>query len=316
MPIANPLSNKMMKAPQILVIGSHAPGLFIHVNKIPVAGETVMGWDYHEPVDGGKGSNQAVAAARLGAVVRFVGCLGSDQRGDDGQRWLEAEGIDTNYVTRSPNSPTIGGFVILDAAGVPAIVAAMGANGDLTPEAIDSAIAATSTSRVLLTQFEIEPALALYAARKGRAAGMLTIINPAPAAPIDGLDTADFLTPNETEAKTLLGLDPALPLPAPELARQLRQESGAGTVIVTLGEKGVMLANEKETWQISAPQVKAVDTTGAGDAFNGALAVGISQGRPLNETVEWACQVAALSVTRKGTIPVFPTADEVGDYFS
>ncbi len=299
-----------MPKPTILIVGSHAPGMFIEVDQIPVAGETVMGWNYREPVDGGKGSNQAVAAARLGAAVRFVGCLGRDQRGDDGLRWLQAEGVDTTFTMRSDDNLTIGGFVILDAVGVPAIVAAMGANGDLTREAVDKALAASPRANILLTQFEIDPALAVYAAGRGQALGMTTIINPAPAVPTGGLETADFLTPNETEAKTLLGLDPSTPLAAPELAEQLRKESGAKTVIVTLGEKGVVVAEATGTWQMAAPQVEAVDTTGAGDAFNGALAVGLGEGRPLEEVVLRACQVAALSVTRVGTIPIFPkTAD-------
>jgi ribokinase len=301
-----------MENPDILVVGSHAPGMFIEVNQIPVTGETVMGWNYREPVDGGKGSNQAVAAARLGGAVRFVGCFGRDQRGNDGVQMLETEGIDTAFIIRRDMSPTIGGFVILDkTTGIPAIVAAMGANGDLTQEAVDRALAASPSVNVLLTQFEIDPELALYAARQGRATGITTIVNPAPAIPIAGLELVDFLTPNETEAKTLLSLDPQTPIPAHELAERLRAESGAKTVIVTLGEKGVVVADPAGVWSMAAPQVIAVDTTGAGDAFNGALAVGLSQGRPLPEIVRWACQAAALAVTRKGTIPTFPTSAEV-----
>jgi ribokinase len=301
-----------MENPDILVVGSHAPGMFIEVNQIPVTGETVMGWNYREPVDGGKGSNQAVAAARLGGAVRFVGCFGRDQRGNDGVQMLETEGIDTAFIIRSDMNPTIGGFVILDkTTGIPAIVAVMGANGDLTQEAVDRALAASPSVNVLLTQFEIDPELALYAARQGRATGITTIVNPAPAIPIAGLELVDFLTPNETEAKTLLSLDPQTPIPAHELAERLRAESGAKTVIVTLGEKGVVVADPAGVWNMAAPQVIAVDTTGAGDAFNGALAVGLSQGRPLPEIVRWACQAAALAVTRKGTIPTFPTSAEV-----
>jgi ribokinase len=144
---------------------------------------------------------------------------------------------------------------------------------------------------------------------------MTTIVNPAPAVRIAGLEAADFLIPNETEAKTLLGLDPADPLPARELAERLHRESGAGTVIVTVGEAGVVVAGGPGTWQIPAPAVTAVDTTGAGDAFNGALAVGLSRKRPLKETLEWACRAAALSVTRQGTIPIFPTTSEVVDFW-
>lgn len=300
-----------MFKPEIVVVGSHAPGLFIHVERIPVAGETVMGWDYHEPVDGGKGSNQAVAAARLGASVRFVGCLGRDERGDVAKQWLEAEGIDTAYVTRSTKQATVGGFVMLDKDGVPAIVAAMGANGDLTRGDVDRALAASRQARVLLTQFEIEPSVALYAARRAREQKMTTIVNPAPAARVEGLDAADILTPNEGEAMVLLGLAPERPLPAEELARRLLRESSAKIVIITLGERGAVVATANEIWRAPAPHVDAVDTTGAGDAFNGALAIALTRGWTLLEGVHWACKVAALSVTRKGTIPIFPTAADV-----
>lgn len=300
-----------MLDPEIVVVGSHAPGLFIHVERIPVAGETVMGWDYHEPADGGKGSNQAVAAARLGAAVRFVGCLGRDERGDAAQQWLQAEGIDTAFVTRSANQATVGGFVILDKEGVPAIVAAMGANGDLTPADVDRALTASARARVLLTQFEIEPSLALYAARRAREQDMTTIVNPAPATRARGLEVADILTPNESEAMVLLELAPERPLPAEDLARRLHSESGAKTVIITLGERGAVVASGDEVWHAPAPQVDAVDTTGAGDAFNGALAVALTRGWTLSKSVPWACNVAALSVTKKGTIPIFPTSAEV-----
>ena len=300
-----------MFEPDIVVVGSHAPGLFIHVKRIPVAGETVMGWDYHEPVDGGKGSNQAVAAARLGAPVRFVGCLGRDERGDVAEQWLQAEGIDTAFVTRSANRATIGGFVILDEDGVPAIVAAMGANGDLTRADVDRALAASRQARVLLTQFEIDPSLALYAARRAREQEMTTIVNPAPATPVEGLDVADILTPNESEAMVLLGLTPERPLPGKELARRLQCESGAKAVIVTLGERGAVVATAGESWHTAAPEVAVADTTGAGDAFNAALAVTLTRGWTLSKSVPWACNVAALSVTRKGTIPIFPNAADV-----
>lgn len=303
-----------MVSPDIVVVGNHGPGFFIHVKRVPVAGETVMGWDYHEPVDGGKGSNQAVAAARLGAAVRFVGCLGRDQRGDDGERWLQEAGVDTAFITRSADKATVGGFVILDEEGMPAIVAALGANADLTRADVDRALAASGSARILLTQFEIEPALALYAARRARDRGMTAIVNPAPADAVEGVEAADILTPNESEAKVLLGLSPEQPLAHRELAQQLRRATGAGTVLVTLGENGVVAADADGSWHTAAPRVHAVDTTGAGDAFNGALAAALARGWALRKGVQWACTAAALSVTRKGTIPIFPTEAEVAAF--
>jgi ribokinase len=306
----------MPPPPQIIVVGSHGPGLFIHVDRIPVAGETVPGWDYEEPVDGAKGSNQAIAAARLGARVSFVGCVGQDRLGDLGDLWLREAGVDTQFLKRSPNQSTIGGFVILDKNGVPAIVAAMGANGDLNEEDVDRALNELRGAQILLTQFEINPEVALHAARVARQLGMTTIINPTPVPKNlpSTFEFADILTPNETEAMVLMGLDPATEMDSRVMAQALREKSGAGCVMITLGEKGMIAADEDEIWTVSAPAVQAVDSTGAGDAFNGVLALGLVEGLSKREAAQRACVVASYSVTKQGTIPIFPTPAEVEQF--
>jgi len=303
----------MARVPEIVVVGSHAPGLFIRVHRVPIAGETVMGWDYQEPMDGGKGSNQAIAAARLGAAVSFVGCVGRDRMGEAGARWMQDAGVDTTHLKLSDKEATVGGFVILDDEGLPAIVAAMGANGELGEADVDRALGGLAGAKVLLTQFEIYPQVALHAARVGKAGGMLTIVNPAPApdSPLDGLDAADILTPNESEAKVLLGLPPEQEAAPETLAEALRAKTGAGAVIVTVGERGVVAATAEGPWQEPAPRVRAVDTTGAGDAFNAALAAGLVRGMGLREAAAWGCRVAAYSVTFPGTIPIYPTVEQV-----
>jgi ribokinase len=300
-------------SPQIVVVGSHAPGLFIRVHRPPVAGENVMGWDYQEPVDGGKGSNQAVAAARLGSRVSFVGCVGQDRLGDNGERYLREAGVDTKYLKRSPSTATIGGFVMLDQSGIPAIVSAMGANGDLTKNDVETALHKLKGAKVMLTQFEIFPEVALHAAQVARDLGMTVLVNtaPAPDGILDGLGAAHILTPNESEAKTLLGLNLNERLDEKTLAQELLTMSGSDAVLMTVGERGIVAADQSGVWQVRPPQVEAVDTTGAGDAFSAALAVGLVEGLSLRESAVWGCAVAAYSVTKPGTIPIYPDRLEV-----
>jgi ribokinase len=303
-------------AAQLVVIGSHAPALVLRVNRVPVAGETVMGWGYEEPIDGGKGSNQAIAAARLGARVAFVGCVGQDRHGDLAESLLREAGVDTRFLKRSPTTPTVGGFVILRQDGVPAIVATMGANAEVGHAEVDVALQHCPNARLLLTQFEIDPEVALYAVQRAKARGLTTILNPAPApeTKVSGLDAADILTPNESEAQALLGLEPGEASEADELACELRRRTGARSVIVTLGERGLVANDDTGVWRVAAPKVDAVDTTGAGDAFNGALAAALLQGSDMRAAAEWACLAAAYSVTQPGTIPYYPTPAQVEEF--
>ena len=169
---------------EIIVIGSHAPGLLVHTDRIPIAGETLIGWDFTEPVDGGKGSNQAIAAARLDARTAFVGCVGRDRKGYEAKKWMKSNGIDTRCLYYSDHSSTGIGFIILNRKGVPAMVTAMGANNDLNEEMITKSLDLHRNARLMLTQFEIPPEIALFAVRESIARNLLTIVNPAPAASI------------------------------------------------------------------------------------------------------------------------------------
>lgn len=306
----------MSSGAQIIVVGSHAPGIFLRVRRVPTAGETVLGWDFQEPMDGGKGSNQAIAAAKLGGRVCFVGCVGRDRIGDDGERWLREAGVDTRYLRRSATTASGVGFIILDENGVPAMVTSLGANAELSPADIDAALDAEHEAKVLLTQFEIDPHIALYAAGAARARGLITIVNPAPApeVPLSRLDVAAILTPNETEAKALLGLDPAAPVPLEVLARRVREQTGVAQVLLTAGAQGVVGADAEGVWTVAAPPVTVIDTSGAGDVFCAALAVGLVEGRALREAAQWACAAATLSVTQAGTIPAYPTRQAVEEW--
>jgi len=302
-----------MEDPQIIVVGSHTPGLFIRAHRIPVAGETVLGWDSQEPMDGGKGSHQAMVAARLGAPTSFVGCLGKDRLGQTAVEWLKADGVDLRHLKFSETKSTAVGFIILNDEGVPAMVSSLGANEEVDESLVELALADFSQARLLLTQFEIRPVVAIHAAQAARRNGLIAIINPAPAYPVDlaQLSAAHILTPNETEARVLLGYPAQAEASPARLAAKLRQRCGVECVMVTAGEQGVAGDEAGAAWQCRPPKVEAVDTSGAGDVFCGALAVALLRGRSYRQAAEWACKVAALSVTRPGTIPAFPTAREV-----
>jgi ribokinase len=302
---------------RILVVGSHAPGLFLRVDHIPRAGETVVGWDYQEPMDGGKGSNQAIAAARLNARVSFVGCLGKDRIGEAGELWMRDAGVDLTYIQRHPSVPSGIGFNMLDRNGVPAMVTSMGANNEIRIEDIAAALDGLPGIEVMLTQWEIPPDIALEAARMARDQGITTIINPAPAMdmPLEKLGVATILVPNEIEAATLLGI-PVSYLDDPlAVAHQLRNATEVECTLITLGEKGVAGAMRTgESWWIKPPVVQVVDTSGAGDAFCAGLAVFLAEGKSIRQSAEWATAAAALSVTRPGTIPAYPTWEEVNSF--
>lgn len=306
----------MNLSPQIVVVGSHIPGIFVRVKRVPIAGETVIGWDYCEAMDGGKGSNQAIAASKLGVFTAFVGCVGRDRIGNEGARWMEDAGVDLRYLYRSDTTPSGVGFIILDENNIPAMVSTMGANQELSETLVDQSLAGLPEARVMLTQFEIRPEVALHAAQAARLRGLLTIINPAPAAdvPLTDLAVADILVPNETEARLLLGYGIEEPVDPRRMVGQIREKSGVGCVIITLGENGVLGADASGTWESRPPRVEVVDTSGAGDVFCAALAVGVINGLDPRQAARWGCYAAALSVTRSGTIPASPEKEDVEEF--
>lgn len=300
-----------MSDARIVVVGAHAPGVLIHVDRIPVAGETVLARGYSELLDGGKGSNQAVAASRLGGRVAFVGRLGADTRGQQAADMLVNDGVDIRHVLRSAQEPTGTGVNLLDNTGTPAMVTVPGANAGLTVEDVEQALVALSGASVLLVQLEIPEQVALAALRQGRRLGMLTMLNAAPA----GLDInvlsgdfIDVLLVNQVEAQTLLHTDADEGV---ELARLLHARTGIGRIVVTLGGDGLACCEKDCCWRLPSAPVTVVDTSGAGDAFCAALAVKLAERETLREACGWAAWVAALSVTRPGTIEAFPTVEDL-----
>jgi len=298
---------KMTFSPDIIVVGSHAPALFIHTNRIPIAGETVIGWDYEEPQDGGKGSNQAIAAARLGAKVSFIGMVGKDRLGENLYRWFETEKVDTKWLGQSDANSTGVGFNIQNKDGDCALITSMGANADIQKNYLESAIKDLSSAKYLLTQFEIPPHIALHAAKFASSLGMTTIVNPAPAVDDPELtyEGVSILIPNEIEAKILAGIPLDREMEFTDILLKIHQKLDIDTIIITLGGNGVVVLSEGEVWSQKPPKTELVDASGAGDQFCAALAVALNNEMDLKSACQWAMHAASISVTRKGTIPAF-----------
>ena len=297
----------------IVVMGIFAADLIFHTPKLPAWTETVIGSGFAIG-PGGKGSNQAIATARLGAPVEFLAKTGRDNFGDMARGIYAREGVGTRFLQESADLPTGAAAIIIDdKAAENAIIVVPGAAAALTTAEIDEAAEVIGSAAVFLTQLETPLPLVVHALRLARAKGVTTILNPAPAAALSGevLSLVDILTPNETEAAMLSGL-PVTNTAEAEAAADALIARGAGSVVITLGEKGALLRKNGET--VLAPAVKAgklVDTTGAGDSFNAGVAVALSEGRSMAEALRFACAVAGLKVTRAGAGAGMPHRAEV-----
>lgn len=302
----------MNRDARIAVVGSFAVGLTMKLDRFPVSGETLLGTGYRMD-HGGKGSNQAVACARLGAQVSFVARIGQDALAEMALALYRNEGVDSAWLQQSPDLPTGVGFILVKSGtGENCIALDPGANGLLTAAAVAASEDAISPAQVVLTQLEIPGEAAEAAMKIGRAHGAITILNPAPArvVPPTLLHHVDVLTPNQNEARTLLGLDPGAKAAPAEMARALLRR-GPKQVIVTLGEDGAYIATPEFEKHIPAISVTAADTTGAGDAFNAGLAVCLARGSALESAVRFAVVAGGLAVTREGVIPALPQLTEV-----
>lgn len=300
-----------MNAPKIAVVGSYATGLTMRVERLPSQGETLLGTGYR--VDyGGKGSNQAVGCARLGARVSFVAKIGNDAFGEMALELYRDEGIDVSHVAQTGDAPTGVGFIMVDASGNNCITIDPGANELLTADDVSREEAAFDTAKAVLTQLEIPVAAAEAAMARGRVKGALTILNPAPVRPLPEsiLQLVDIITPNQSEARVLAGRSPNEACDAEEIARDLIR-CGVKQVVMTLGEKGALIVTGSSSRRVPALKMDAVDTTGAGDAFNAGLAMALACGAGLEDAVRFAVVTGGLAVTREGVIPSLPDRDEV-----
>jgi ribokinase len=297
--------------PRIAVVGSNMMDLVTYVDRMPVKGETVEAPSF-EMGHGGKGANQAVAAAKLGASVVMVSAVGDDMFADATIRNLEALGIDTSHVRRVKGKPSGVAPIMVEPNGENSILIVKGANADLSPGDIDRAADALKTCDLILMQLEV-PLETVYAAIAfGKRHGVKTVLNPAPATAaldVDRIRDVTFFIPNETELAILTGMPVDTESNIVTAARRLL-DKGIGTVIVTLGSRGALLTTPTNVQKIEPVQVNAVDTTGAGDAFVGSFARFFAGGVPLEAALKQAALYAADSVTRRGTQKAYPSADE------
>jgi ribokinase len=298
----------------VLVIGSYNTDLVMSCPRLPVPGETILGGTFAQH-HGGKGANQAVAAARLAAAgqVQFVAKVGDDEFGRQARTQLRAEGVDITWVSVAPGQPSGVALInVATATGENSISVATGANEHLRPADLDAALAAAAPGTVVVLQLEIPLPTVLHAARQAAARGLRVVLNPAPAQPLPAGLGADLyvLTPNETEAQTLTGVRVTDAATA-TLAAERLHAAGFGRIVITLGAQGTYWSDDTGAALVAAPAVPAVDTTGAGDCFTGALAVALAEDHALPDAVAFACRAAALAVTRHGAQASLPTRAEL-----
>jgi ribokinase len=301
----------------IAVVGSLNADLVVAVRRFPAPGETVTGHDF-AVLPGGKGANQACAAARLATAelpVRMVGRVGNDGYADWLRRNLANVGVDVTYVGRDEALPTGMAMIALDPGGQNQIIVIPGANGALVPAALSAAHHAIAEAAALLLQLEIPLPTVQTAARIAREAGALVILDPAPARSIPDvlLRSVDYLTPNESELSVLTGGAPQSSLRRGDAVARARQliARGATRILVKMGRQGALLVTEAGEQLFPAFPVEAVDTTAAGDAFNAGLAFALATGRGEADAIRFAGATAAISVTRPGAQPSMPTRAEV-----
>jgi ribokinase len=290
----------------IIVFGSINMDLVTKTPRLPVAGETLTGYEFFT-AGGGKGANQAVAAARLGISTQMVGRLGNDDFGRQLLRHLQAAGVQTDGVLVDETTSSGVAVITVDDAGENNIIIIGGANGRLNETDVERLHSRLPGAAALLMQLEIPMATVQLAAQAAHSAGVPVILDPAPAQdiPDELYPLIDIITPNQLEASQLVGF----PVDGQEAAYQASaelQQRGVSTVIVKLGDRGVFCATAEETFFVPAFSIQAVDTVAAGDAFNGALAVALAEGRLLREAVVWGAAAGALSATKAGAQPSLP----------
>lgn len=306
-----------MQNNRIIVIGSYLVALVMDTDRIPLQGETLLARNFRN-THGGKGSNQAVQAARLGAPTAFIGFVGNDSYGHSFVDLCKSEGVDTSNTRLSEKYPTGAGFIICSASGHNIITIDIGANHEMVPPAIDQLVEGIVPGDIVLIQLEIPLESALYAAQAAKKRGATVILNPAPAANLANRDLSfiDYITPNETEARICCGLDVKGSTTDEEAAQRLLS-LGCKNVIVTQGEKGCLILNQGGFSSVSAFKFsKIVDSTGAGDSFNATLAVALLEDKPLHDACKFANASAGLACTKPDTIPSYHHRAEVDKFIS
>ena len=299
---------------KIVVVGSSNTDMIIQLDRIPRPGETILGGEFVTAA-GGKGANQAVGAARAGGNVTFIARVGADIFGTQAVAGFRKDGINVSHVFRDAAAPSGVALIFVAKDGENSIAVAGGANGKLSPADVKQAAKAIGSAAVLVAQLETPLATVQAAADIAAKAGVRFILNPAPARPLPDalLKRVSILTPNETEAELLTGIKVTNEATAAKAAAKLRSR-GVQTVILTLGSRGAFIADDKGKQLVPGFKVKAVDTTAAGDIFNGALAVALAEGKALPDAVRFSNAAAAISVTRLGAQPSAPKRTEIESF--
>ncbi len=290
--------------------------LVTRASRLPRAGETLIGQTF-STVPGGKGANQAVASARLGADVAMIGCVGTDAYGTQLRDALLVEGIDCRAVSRAEGSSGVA-LIVVDDSSQNAIVIVAGSNGELTPGSLQAFDAVLQSADVIVCQLEVPMDTVGFTLKRGHELGKTVILNPAPASaplPAEWYASIDYLIPNESEATALSGIT-VDSLDSAKLAATHLIKAGAGKVIITLGSQGALFADGQAFEHLQAPEVKAVDTTAAGDTFVGGFAAALAGGKNEAEAIRFGQVAAALSVTRAGAQPSIPTLHDVQGFVS
>lgn len=298
----------------IVVLGSSNTDMIVKLQRLPKPGETVIGGQFSMAA-GGKGANQAVAAARAGGRVTFITRIGNDSFGHQTLENLKKEGVETSYVGTDPGAASGIALIFVDEHGENSIGVSSGANAEIRPADVANARQALVSSKVLLAQLEIPLAAVESAMSIASGAGVRVILNPAPACLLPGhlYKMISVLTPNENEAEVLTGIRVADNASVAEAASRLLS-NGAGAVVITLGARGCYIADCKSGEFIAPFKVAAIDTTAAGDVFNGALSVALAEDAGLRDAAVFASAAAAISVTRLGAQPSAPLRREILDY--
>ncbi len=297
----------------ITIVGSYMVGLFMKGDRIPKVAETLIGNSFYEG-GGGKGSNQAGAAAKLGGEVRFVGRIGRDRYGDDALKMYADVGVSSEGVLRDDQAPTGVGFILVDKDGNNSIMVVLGANDRLSEADIDGTVPLMEKSALVGFQLENQRDIVMYGIRRAHAAGATVLLDPAPACPLpeDIYPCIDFIKPNEVEAATLTGI-PVTDFASAEKAGQWFRARGVKTALVTLGAQGAVVVDDQGTRTFKTPRLPSppVDSTGAGDTFSGAFLAKLSQGVAVDDAIRFAIAASSLSVTKPGVIESIPDLSAV-----